>query len=514
MASWMVHLRVADKLYNIIENLSEKEFIVGNIAPDSGEQNVDSTVFTPSRDISHFITKDSCKLPNPEKFYREYIRGKELERKKYSFYLGYYCHLLTDMFWEEDVYTPIKQRYRGEILNSKNLYKSIDKDCYDLDHMFLINHPSFRSYKILKDSKNFVNEYLGFFSNVAIFNRIKYICDYYDKVNDNFIRQYHYVMRVTVDNFVDSVVEKIYARIKHEWDDIRGSRFWKKVEPLSIGWSYDRKYFIETFSGTKMLLRLSDRNSYIKKKKEFEVLKQIKSVSFANPIEIGFCKNNSLVYSLYKWLDGDVYENTILYMNTKDQYKLGFMAGENLKKLHNLDISKFYQKQNWSEVFNKKLDRNIRFYCDCEIRVEGIEKFIKFINKNRNLIINRPQTFLHGDYHLENMLVNTKSKKISIIDFNKYSYGDPYQDFSTIIKSVLISPKYAKGQIDGYFNGEVPDDFFKISALYIANYHLASLPWTVMYGDEELAKAIKLTQRILEWYGDFQLDKPKWYISN
>ena len=33
MASWMVHLRIADKLLNLIPNLSDTEFIVGNIAP-------------------------------------------------------------------------------------------------------------------------------------------------------------------------------------------------------------------------------------------------------------------------------------------------------------------------------------------------------------------------------------------------------------------------------------------------------------------------------------------------
>ena len=37
MASWTAHLRVADKLLDSIGGLSQKHFIVGNIAPDSGE---------------------------------------------------------------------------------------------------------------------------------------------------------------------------------------------------------------------------------------------------------------------------------------------------------------------------------------------------------------------------------------------------------------------------------------------------------------------------------------------
>ena len=46
MASWMVHLRVADKLFEQIENLDEQAFIMGNIAPDSGVPNEDWTVFS------------------------------------------------------------------------------------------------------------------------------------------------------------------------------------------------------------------------------------------------------------------------------------------------------------------------------------------------------------------------------------------------------------------------------------------------------------------------------------
>ena len=53
MASWMAHLRVADKLLDEIGDLPQAHFIVGNIAPDSGEPNEDWSVFIPSTDISH-----------------------------------------------------------------------------------------------------------------------------------------------------------------------------------------------------------------------------------------------------------------------------------------------------------------------------------------------------------------------------------------------------------------------------------------------------------------------------
>ena len=41
MASWMIHLRVADRLLNEPGELDETAFIMGNIAPDSGVPNED-----------------------------------------------------------------------------------------------------------------------------------------------------------------------------------------------------------------------------------------------------------------------------------------------------------------------------------------------------------------------------------------------------------------------------------------------------------------------------------------
>lgn len=41
MASWMVHLRIADKLLGRISDLDESAFVLGNIAPDSGVPNED-----------------------------------------------------------------------------------------------------------------------------------------------------------------------------------------------------------------------------------------------------------------------------------------------------------------------------------------------------------------------------------------------------------------------------------------------------------------------------------------
>ena len=54
MASWMVHLRIAEILIEEFKNLEKTEFIVGNIAPDSGVPSSDWSYYTPSGKVSHF----------------------------------------------------------------------------------------------------------------------------------------------------------------------------------------------------------------------------------------------------------------------------------------------------------------------------------------------------------------------------------------------------------------------------------------------------------------------------
>ena len=108
MASWIVHLRVAEEILSYSDNLSPLEFTVGNIAPDSGVPNENWTAFTPSTDISHFklaagndkkLTSNK-KLISTEKFISKYLPENKLASytcEQLSFYLGYLCHLMTDL---------------------------------------------------------------------------------------------------------------------------------------------------------------------------------------------------------------------------------------------------------------------------------------------------------------------------------------------------------------------------------------------------------------------------------
>jgi len=149
-------------------------------------------------------------------------------------------------------------------------------------------------------------------------------------------------------------------------------------------------------------------------------------------------------------------------------------------------------------------------YSECPLKYENGDLFIQYIEKNRALIRNRPQTYQHGDYHVGNMMVD-RAGALQIIDFNRHDYGDPWEEFNRIVWAAQASPRLASGMVDGYFNGDVPLEFWRLLALYISSNTLSSLPWGIPFGAEQVAVFREQAQDILRWYDNMQNVIPSWY---
>lgn len=150
-------------------------------------------------------------------------------------------------------------------------------------------------------------------------------------------------------------------------------------------------------------------------------------------------------------------------------------------------------------------------YNDCHIKFEGSENIISYIESNRNLLRDRPQCFQHGDYHIGNMMI--ENNKIVIIDFDRYDFGDPWEEFNRIVWCAQASPIFASGIINGYFNNEVPFEFWKLLALYIGSNMLSSITWAIPYGDSEVNKMINLGKDVLSWYNNMKNPLPNWFVK-
>ena len=222
MASWMVHLRIADELLKHVDNMDETAFVMGNIAPDSGVPNDDWTKYYPSKKESHFKTRPEDEtFFDVDQFCRDYFNDeliKNYDRKQYSFFLGYYVHLLTDIKWTNSVYVSLLKTYPKECAEDKNkLIWTAKGDWYDLDFRYLDQHPDFRAFSLYEKAVGFENEFMDMFSKDAFENRRQYICGFYrSDDHGNLYREYQYLTPEQADEFVESTVRWIMGQIAGE----------------------------------------------------------------------------------------------------------------------------------------------------------------------------------------------------------------------------------------------------------------------------------------------------------
>lgn len=216
MASWMVHLRIADELLKRIDDLDETAFVLGNIAPDSGVPNEDWSEYTPPGYVTHYKTKPEDRMyVDIEKYVSEYFtkeKIKEYNKKEYSFFLGYYTHLLTDIEWAKMVRSVgvTEENAAKEGMSYQDYIWKNKGDWYDLDFLYLRDHPDFRAFHIYEDAEDITNIYMDIFAKDAFENRREYICGYYHSDNHGDLdRDYKYLSRERYDRFVFETVEVI-----------------------------------------------------------------------------------------------------------------------------------------------------------------------------------------------------------------------------------------------------------------------------------------------------------------
>jgi aminoglycoside phosphotransferase (APT) family kinase protein len=285
-----------------------------------------------------------------------------------------------------------------------------------------------------------------------------------------------------------------------------------KIEAVNKGWSMDEKYYIETVNQEKWLLRLSDKNQFDRKKAEFEAIEQVAKLGFkmSQPIDFGMGKKDQeeKVYSLFAWVEGQDAEVVLPSLSEQRQYELGKEAGQILRQIHSVESP--VTILNWEERYNRKIDHKIDLYKNCGIKMAGEEAMLQFIENHRYLLKDRPQVLQHGDFHVGNLLI-TPDEQIGVIDFNRYDYGDPWEEFNRIVFSVRVSEHFSTGMIDGYFDNNIPEDFMSLMTLYIATNAVSSLPWAIPFGEQEIKVMQENIASILKHYQNFTQRVPTWY---
>lgn len=278
-----------------------------------------------------------------------------------------------------------------------------------------------------------------------------------------------------------------------------------QVELLDKGWSMDKKYLMTGSSG-KYTLRISAMKSLQKQMEEYNTIASIESVDqMIRPVSYGTV-DEMHSYILYSYIEGEDLFDVIGRLDPILQYDLGIQAGIILCGIHEVE------KPGYEDVrtrYNRKITDKIKAYREGSVKMEKLERYIPFLEENRHILDERPTVLLHGDYHLGNMIL--RNDKVYIIDFNRYDFGDPYEEFDRMTMNSSFSPQFSKGLLHGYFKGVPPMDFWWLLKLYAVTNAVGSIPWAQKYSPDSLDFIFKMIDNTLDDYADTSTPIPNWY---
>lgn len=293
-------------------------------------------------------------------------------------------------------------------------------------------------------------------------------------------------------------------------NDITGCGTFAKIEPIDKGWSGDKKYYVENIKGQKFLLRVSDISEYEIKKSEFDIMKRIFStgIKMSEPVDFGKCNNGKCVYLLLKWCEGNEAKEILPSLSLGEQYAYGCEAGKILKRMEKIEYHS--PSPDWGKNYGNKVAGYISTYRNCHKKLFGDDMLLSFLDKHSGCLKQRSASLLHADFQSDNMVISP-TKELYIIDFQGSGTVDPYYALAGVMVTAEVSPEFSTGQLHGYFDGDVPDDFWELNAFYTAAESLNAFAVAVTLGQEEIDYANRMMAKAFEWLDNLNRLIPVWY---
>ena len=153
MASWMVHLRVAQALSAPFTGTPQEAtaYYVGSVGPDCGAY-IAENVFDPPTQVTHWAPDGYKRNCDAAAFRAAYLDGKTHAPKARAFYAAYYIHLLTDRAWVRDIVEPVRAASGTAFGTPEDIALTLEqkKDWYGLDMQFLAENPAFEPLQVLR----------------------------------------------------------------------------------------------------------------------------------------------------------------------------------------------------------------------------------------------------------------------------------------------------------------------------------------------------------------------------
>ena len=297
------------------------------------------------------------------------------------------------------------------------------------------------------------------------------------------------------------------------FQDIPGYHHWVEIQMVEKGYSKDQKYHIITDEQEHLLLRCSLAKNFFQKEKEYQFINKIEQtgITMTKPVSFGICNEGQWVYLLLTWVEGVDLEEVLGNFPVERQYELGRQAGNILRTIHQIPLN---EDENPIETKIPKKLLQLEKYEHSLRRVENDEEVVKYVKQNIQKIWREKPTYLHGDFHPGHLIYQSDGT-IGVIDFNRWEIGDPYEEFYKLESyGVELSVPYCIGQIESYFNDQVPEQFWETLAVYVAHSSLYSIEWATQFDEEEIMGMVQRYHASIKHFDHYKQVVPTWYKKN
>lgn len=212
MASWLTHLRVAERIKQRVTDIDFPYLLMGSIAPDSGVPDEDRRNYTPSKEVTHYKYQIDNSTANMDEsvFFQKYLVPEKIMVRSdntRSFLWGYYFHLITDKLWLEEYFRPLQKRYEEELENP-------DRDFID----FIREEMLFVDFEYIRENgTELIDSLRSFDGNISAFYEFDsyYIFECRDRIVDLYKGEpaysdkgYKYLSPQSIEDFVAKAAER------------------------------------------------------------------------------------------------------------------------------------------------------------------------------------------------------------------------------------------------------------------------------------------------------------------
>lgn len=278
---------------------------------------------------------------------------------------------------------------------------------------------------------------------------------------------------------------------------------------LSTRYGNDPKYTAQDETGTS-IFHINPLRDVERKQQEFCLLQQMHQDGLAvpEPLDLIVIPGMSWCCSRYRYLEGMTVRQ-LFPLGQESEYRLGREVGQQLKRLHTYAAPSALEP--WANRCFAKHQRYVDQYRQGRIRIQDDQPLLSFIERHIELLDGRPNRFQHDDLHLDNLIAD-ENQFVGLIDFSNHDFGDPWHDFVKMgLFQVEESVPFAVGQLDGYFDGEVPEAFWVLYSVYLAMAVFSSVVWTERHAPLETERMKQRLAGIVAAHHQFEQVIPDWY---